>query len=108
MEFIIIGIVTALNLIIILKKVSLGRYEDAVIDTSLFIFVVAIFSGTYSGMVVGMIASMVVSIYLYKNPPNYFQGFFKSDKASIIWHNIKTMNPDGPTAPKKRQNFEDL
>ena len=38
MEFLIIGIVSALNLIIIVSKFKRGRVEDAVFDTGLFAF----------------------------------------------------------------------
>lgn len=72
MEFIIIGLVTAINLIVIIKKLQKNRKEDAILDATLFVVVVILFSGSYAGMVVAMIASLVISIYLYANPPNFF------------------------------------
>lgn len=72
MEFIIIGLVTALNLIVIIKKLQKNRKEDAILDAALFITVTILFSGSYAGMVVAMIASLVISIYLYANPPSFF------------------------------------
>lgn len=101
MEILVIGVVSAINLIFIMKKLDLKRYEDAIVDIALFLFVLFIFAGTYSGMAVGMVASMIISIYLYINPPTFFSGKLKSNKAKAIWHNIKTLNPDGPTAPNK-------
>ena len=73
MEFLIIGIVSALNLILILHKFKKGRIEDGIFDTLFYICVTIIFSGTYAGMVVAMIASLIISIYLLSNPPIFFK-----------------------------------
>lgn len=73
MEFLIIGIVSALNLILILHKFKKGRIEDGVFDTLFYICVTIIFSGSYAGMVVAMIASLIISIYLLSNPPTFFK-----------------------------------
>jgi hypothetical protein len=105
MELIVIGIVTALNLIIIVKKFKQNRYEDAILDIALFSVVVVMFAGTYSGMVVGMIASLVVSLYLYSNPPTYFSSAIKSNKVKDIVHRIKTGTIEGPGKPRE---FDDL
>ena len=78
MGFIIIGIVTAINMIVIISKVKRKRFEDAVFDTVLLITVAALFSGSYGGMVVAMIASMTISIYLYAYPPMFFKTFINS------------------------------
>lgn len=78
MEFLILGIVSALNFIFILHKFQKNRIEDAVLDSLLFIGVVFLFNGTYAGMVVGMVASLLVSIYLYFNPPNLVKSWFKN------------------------------
>jgi hypothetical protein len=71
MEFLIIGVVTAINIIFIKFKVDKKRYQDALFDAALLILVTLVFSGSYGGMVVAMIASMIISIYLYANPPNF-------------------------------------
>ena len=74
MEFILIGVVSAFNLLIILMKLKRRRYEDAFFDTALMIFIVYIFSGSYGGMVVAMVASLFVSISLFISPPAFTQG----------------------------------
>ena len=78
MGFIIIGIVTAINMIVIISKVKRKRYEDAIFDTAFLITVAVLFSGSYGGMVVAMIASMTISIYLYAYPPMFFRTFVNS------------------------------
>ena len=74
MEFVIIGIVSALNMILIVHKFKKGRFEDAVFDTVLFIVMASLFSGSYGGMVVAMISSLIISIYLWACPPTFFSG----------------------------------
>lgn len=73
MEFLLIGIVSALNLIIIIHKFKKSRVEDGIFDIVLFGLLVVLFSGSYSGMVVGMVASICVSAYLWFCPPTFFQ-----------------------------------
>ncbi len=70
MEFLLIGLAVAANIIFILFKYERKRYSDATLDFILLIAVTVIFSGSYGALVVGTIASLVVSIYLYANPPN--------------------------------------
>lgn len=84
MEFIIIAVVTAVNLIVIKLKVDRKRYEDAAFDFILFVTVTIIFSGTYSGMVVAMIASMIISIYLFASPPTFFTSKLKQGNTSRL------------------------
>lgn len=74
MELFIIGIVVALNIIIILSKFKANRYQDAILDTSLLALVTIVFSGSYAGLVVATVASLIISIYLYSNPPKFFSG----------------------------------
>jgi hypothetical protein len=75
MEFIIIGIVSALNLIVIVHKFKKGRVEDGIFDSILFTIMASLFSGSYGGMVVAMIASLIISIYLLASPPKFFRSF---------------------------------
>jgi hypothetical protein len=70
MEFLLIGLAVAANIIFILFKYERKRYPDATLDFFLLIVVTIIFSGSYGALVVGTIASLVISIYLYANPPN--------------------------------------
>lgn len=74
MELLIIGIVVALNIIIILRKFKNKRYEDGIFDTILLALVTIVFMGTYAGLVVGTIASLLISIYLWASPPQFFSG----------------------------------
>ena len=71
MEFIVIGIVTAINFLFIKKKFDLKRYEDAVLDLLLLVVILVIFSGSYGALVVGMVASLIISISFYANPPAF-------------------------------------
>ena len=80
MGFVIIGIVTAVNMLIIISKIKRKRYEDAIFDVLFLITVAILFSGSYGGMVVAMIASMIISIYLYAYPPVFFREFINSTK----------------------------
>jgi hypothetical protein len=104
MEYLVIGIVTAINLIIIIMKIKKSRYQDATLDVSLFLFVLFIFSGTYSGMVVGVVASMVVSIYLYSHPPSIFLSQSSNNNGAILLKRTiaaaKNLDVDGPMSSK--------
>lgn len=91
MEFFIIGVVSALNLILIMHKFKKGRVEDAIFDTTFFICAAVIFSGSYAGMVVAMISSLIISIYLLVNPPTFFKGFLNTP---TIKQSIKTYNSE--------------
>lgn len=69
MEFLIIGIATALNFIIIKAKIDKKRYEDAAFDASMLALLAFLFSGSYGGLVVAMVSSLAISGYLYLSPP---------------------------------------
>ena len=79
MEFLIIGILSALNLIVIVHKFRKGRVEDGILDSVLFALMATMFSGSYGGMVVAMISSLIISIYLWTSPPEFFRKALKSD-----------------------------
>ena len=79
MEFIIIGIVSALNLIVIVHKFKKGRIEDGIFDSILFVIMASLFAGSYGGMVVAMIASLIISLYLWASPPKFFKAFTKRE-----------------------------
>ena len=113
MGFIIIGIVTAINMIVIISKVKRKRYEDAIFDTAFLITVAVLFSGSYGGMVVAMIASMVMSIYLYAYPPMFFRSFINSRETkkakSKITKNLKSFAKDlNNNGSKKLIDIEEL
>ena len=74
MEFIIIGLATAFNFIVIKMKLDRKRYEDAAFDFVLMCVLAALFSGSYAGMVVAMVSSLVISVYLLISPPHLVGG----------------------------------
>jgi hypothetical protein len=64
MEYLILGLVTAFNFIILKYKFDHARYYDLTIDIITLLFLSWLFKGTISGLIVAMIAGSVVSIYL--------------------------------------------
>jgi len=70
----ILGIVVALNFIIIKIKLDRKRFEDAIFDVALLLIIMALFSGSYAGLVVGTIASLFISVYFLASPPTFFSG----------------------------------
>jgi len=83
MEFLILGIVVASNIIIIKMKFDKGRTEDGIFDTLLLLGITILFSGSYAGLIVGTIASLFISLFLLASPPTFFSGnngFFKEFK----------------------------
>lgn len=72
MEFLIIGIATAFNILIIKIKVEKRRYEDALFDGAILIALSMVFGGTYGGMVVATITSAIISVYFMASPPLFF------------------------------------
>ena len=74
MEFLILGVIVALNFIIIKKKLENKRYEDAIFDGGLLALITMIFAGSFGGLIVGTVASLLISIYLYAYPPTFFSG----------------------------------
>jgi hypothetical protein len=70
-EFLVIGIVTALNLIFIKMKFEKKRYEDGIFDLGILALLTVVFGGSFGGLVVGTVTSLVISIYLYSSPPKF-------------------------------------
>lgn len=72
MDILIVGVVTALNFILIYYKYQSGRIADATLDLTTFVIICSVFSiAGQGGIYVGMIASFIVSIYLFFNPPRF-------------------------------------
>jgi spore maturation protein CgeB len=101
MEFIIIGIVSALNLIVIVHKFKKGRIEDGIFDSILFTVMASLFSGSYGGMVVAMISSLIISIYLLASPPKFFKSFANREDVKEAIEKLKEK-------PKTRRKSEDI
>lgn len=74
MELFVLGLVVAMNFIIIKIKFDKRRIEDGIFDIALLLFITAIFSGSYAGMIVGTIASLFISIFFLASPPTFFSG----------------------------------
>jgi len=91
MEFLVIGIVTAVNMIVIIMKFKRKRYEDGIFDMLLLTLVTVMFSGSYGGMVVSMVASMIISIYLFANPPKLFKAIAQTEEAKELVKEFKKL-----------------
>ena len=71
MEFLLLGLATAFNFGVLVRKLRLHRYFDAIVDASTMAIICVLFSGTFSALAVGMVASMTFSIYLYFFPVHF-------------------------------------
>jgi hypothetical protein len=74
MELAVLGLVAALNFIIIKIKFDKKRYEDGIFDTILLIIIMALFQGSYHGLIVGTVASLCISLFFLISPPQFFSG----------------------------------
>jgi len=68
---IIIGIATAINLIILKWKFEQRRFGDMALDFLALAILSAFFGTTLGGMSVAMVSSLIISIYLLVYPPRY-------------------------------------
>ena len=62
MEFLLIGIATAFNILIIKRKLELKRFEDGAMDAVILITLAGVFGGSYGGLVVATISSAIISV----------------------------------------------
>jgi hypothetical protein len=106
MEFIIIGIVSALNLMVIVHKFRKNRVEDGILDSILFGILATLFSGSYGGMVVAMIASLTISIYLWTSPPKFFKSMIASEDFQAIKKDFSTLASSN--TKKSKTKVEDV
>lgn len=74
MEFLVLGVVVAVNFIIVKMKLDRKRWEDATFDVLTLLIIMALFSGSYAGLIVGSVASLFISIYFFASPPKFFSG----------------------------------
>ncbi len=104
MEYILIGLVSAFNMLIIKFKVDRKRYEDAFFDTILMVILALLFAGTFAGMVVAMVASLVISIFLFISPPT-FSGKIKSFFQEQVDDFNKQFDTNKNKQPKTTETF---
>lgn len=74
MEYLILGLVVAINFIIIKMKLDKKRWEDAVFDIAVLLIIMALFRGSFAGLIVGSVASLFMSLYFFASPPTFFTG----------------------------------
>ena len=74
MEYLILGLVVAVNFIIVKMKLDRKRWEDAIFDVAILLVIMALFSGSYAGLIVGSVASLFMSLYFFASPPKFFSG----------------------------------
>jgi hypothetical protein len=103
MEYIVIGLVSAFNLLIIKVKLEKKRFADAFFDLALMCVLAFLFAGTYGGMVVAMVGSLAVSLYLLASPPKFTS--VGLDKLKKEFDYIQELN--GFT-PKKKNPLDDF
>ena len=82
MEFLLIGLATAFNLMIVKWKLEHKRWADAALDTVLLVILGFLFAGTFSGLVVATISSALISLFLIPFPPK-LPNFTKALKTII-------------------------
>ena len=70
MLLLLIGVITAFNLMIFRLKFSQGRYGDLALDFITFAFLTTFFGHTLGGMTIAMVAGTIISLYLYVFPPS--------------------------------------
>lgn len=80
MELLLIGLVSAFNMLIIKFKLEKKRFADAILDLFLLVVLGWLFKGTYAGMVVAMVASMSISLFLLVSPPKFTGTIYKKVK----------------------------
>jgi len=74
MEYLVLGLVVAVNFIIVKLKLDRKRWEDAVFDVATLFTIMLLFSGSFAGLVVGSVASLFISVYFFISPPKFFSG----------------------------------
>jgi len=72
---IIVGAITAFNLIVLKMKFERQRYADVLLDLAAMIVLNIMFGMTLGGMVVAMTASFIISIWLFYNPPMFSRDY---------------------------------
>jgi len=71
MLLLMMGVLTAFNLIIFKVKFQQGRYGDLALDLVSFSVLTLFFGSTLGGMMIAMIAGTIISLYLFIFPPSF-------------------------------------
>lgn len=74
MEFLVLGVVVAVNFIVVKMKLDRKRWEDATFDLITLCILMGLFSGSYAGLIVSSVASLCISLYFFASPPKFFSG----------------------------------
>lgn len=74
MEFLILGLVVAINFIVVKMKLDRKRWEDATFDLLTLSILMILFNGSYAGLIVSSVASLFISLYFFASPPKFFSG----------------------------------
>ena len=74
MEYILIGVATAFNIMVVKYKFEHKRYEDGIFDLTVLFLITVVFAGSFGGLVVGTISSAILSLYFLASPPKFFSG----------------------------------
>lgn len=69
MEYLVIGIATAANFILLKIKAEKNRWADLLFDIGVLFILSFLFFGTLGGLTIAMISSFIMSLYLYFFPP---------------------------------------
>ena len=83
MEFILVGMATAFNMLVIKWKLEKERYEDGILDGLILFTLAFVFQGSFGGLVVATISSAIISLYFIAFPPKFVQGLLKKFKDSL-------------------------
>jgi len=74
MEFLLLGLATAANFILLKWKYDHDRHTDLLLDLTTLAILSYLFGGTSSGMAVAMIGGAFISIYLLFTTPEPVHG----------------------------------
>ena len=72
MEYLIIGVAVAINILVVVWKLQSGRVFNGIIDGALLVLVAITFSNSLGALIIGTIGSLFVSIYLTVKPFKVF------------------------------------
>lgn len=74
MEYLVLGLVVAVNFIVVKMKLDRKRWEDAIFDLLTLSILMMLFNGSYAGLIVSSVASLFISLYFFASPPKFFSG----------------------------------